>query len=157
MPEALQKKLEYEIQQIDRLQESFQPLMDVVTVREPDLIELSALATVLHSFYGGVENIFVTIAKNTDGKLPTGTKWHKDLLDQMSRATTNRSAVVNDRLHSELMGFLSFRHFFRNSYAFQLDWEQMGPLIRALPGTWNELKRCFAELISVFIEDADDA
>ena len=49
MPDSFQKKLRYEIQQIEQLLDSFQPLLDVVKIREPDIIELSALATVLHS------------------------------------------------------------------------------------------------------------
>ena len=75
--DTVRQKLQHEIRQIDQLMESFKPLLDVVTVREPDLIELSALATVLHSFYGGIENIFTTIGKNVDSRVPTGTKWHK--------------------------------------------------------------------------------
>lgn len=120
--------------------ESFKPLFDVATAREPDLIELSALATVLHSFYGGIENIFTMIAKNVDSRVPTGTKWHKDLLVQMSRSTEDRSAIVSDEQYAVLIDYLSFRHFFRNSYAYQLDWDQMHPLVESIAETWKELK-----------------
>lgn len=140
MRDTVRQKLQHEIQQIDQLMESFKPLFDVATAREPDLIELSALATVLHSFYGGIENIFTMIAKNVDSRVPTGTKWHKDLLVQMSRSTEDRSAIVSDEQYAVLIDYLSFRHFFRNSYAYQLDWDQMHPLVESIAETWKELK-----------------
>ncbi len=139
--EALRKKLVHEVQHIDELLESFAPLLGATHVREPDLVELSALATVLHSFYGGVENIFTMIAKNLDHRMPTGTKWHKDLLDQMAIATESRTTIVGGTLRGKLTDYLSFRHFFRNSYAYQLDWDQLRPLVGSLKQTWTELKK----------------
>jgi len=138
--DSIRQKLQHEIQQIDHLLESFQPLLAVTRVRDPDLVELSALATVLHSFYGGVENIFATIGKSVDNRLPTGTKWHKDLLIQMSKPTDSRNAIVSEQQYGVLIGYLSFRHFFRNSYAYQLDWDQIHPLIESINETWNQLK-----------------
>lgn len=147
MPDSFEKKLQHEIQQIDRLLDSFAPLLNVVKAREPDIVELSALATVLHSFYGGIENIFATIGKHLDARVPTGTKWHKDLLIQMSTPTESRPAIVSEGLQTELTGFLSFRHFFRNSYAYQLDWAQLHPLVQSISQTWTELKRSLTPLL----------
>lgn len=147
MRDTVRQKLQHEIEQIDQLMESFKPLVDAVTVREPDLIELSALATVLHSFYGGIENIFMTIGKNVDSRVPTGTKWHKDLLVQMCRSTEDRGAIVSDYQYAVLIDYLSFRHFFRNSYAYQLDWDQMRPLVESIADTWKELKRSLWQVL----------
>ena len=58
MLDAAKAKIRHEIDQIDGLIESFQPLLEIARTKEPDLVELSALATVLHSFYNGIENIF---------------------------------------------------------------------------------------------------
>lgn len=149
MRDSVRQKVQHEIQQIDHMLESFQPLLDVVKVRDPDLIELSALATVLHSFYGGIENIFSTIGKGIDDRVPTGTKWHKDLLVQMARPTDNRSAIVSDHQFRILIRYLSFRHFFRNSYAFQLDWNQVQPLIESISEIWNQLKTSLNSLVDV--------
>lgn len=147
MPDPFDKKLRYEIQQIDRLLDSFDPLLEAVETRDPDLVELSALAAVLHSFYGGVEGIFSMIAKNRDDQLPSGAKWHKDLLDQMARPTKDRSPVVGNGLHAELIEYLSFRHFFRNSYAYELDWDQLRPLVQSIKVTWNGLKQSLLDLL----------
>lgn len=147
MHDTARQKLQHEIQQIDQLMESFKPLVDAVKVREPDLIELSALATVLHSFYGGIENIFATIGKTVDSRVPTGTKWHKDLLIQMSRSTADRVAIVSEHQYTVLIEYLSFRHFFRNSYAYQLDWDQMRPLVEPIAETWKELKTSLLQVL----------
>lgn len=141
MHNSLQEKLDYEIEQVDKLLESFAPLLSKTREKKPDFIELSALATLLHSFYGGIENIFVTIGKNIDNKVPSGYKWHKDLLTQMEEKTFHRKAVITSEQFTELLEYLSFRHFFRNSYAYQFDWEQMKPLVLELNKTWDKLKR----------------
>ena len=88
-----------------------------------------------------MENIFTMIAKNLDHRTPTGTKWHKELLDQMAIATESRTAIVGGTLRDKLIDYLSFRHFFRNSYAYQLDWDQLRPLVRSMKETWTELKK----------------
>ncbi|GEM_PF-5929264 len=75
----------------------------------------------------------------------------------MSKPTENRSAIVSDRLHTELIGFLSFRHFFRNSYAYQLDCDQLRPLIQAISETWDELKESLVQLSDMDKEGPEDS
>jgi len=155
--DSVRQKLQHEIQQIDQLLESFRPLLNLTSAREPDIVELSALATVLHSFYGGIENIFTTIGKKIDDRVPTGTKWHKDLLTQMSRSTDSRNAIISEQQYASLIGYLSFRHFFRNSYAYQLDWGQMHPLVESIAETWEELKTPLHRLIDEEEGNTDNA
>lgn len=148
MGDPVRSKIKFEIEQIDHLLDSFVPLLNNVKIREPDLIELSALATLLHSFYCGIENIFTTIGKYFDGHLPSSRKWHKDLLIQMSKPTERRNAVVSKDQQIILLEYLSFRHVFRNSYAFQIDWQKIHPLTDSILKTWNNLKNsimCFLE------------
>jgi hypothetical protein len=38
---------------------------------------MTALASVLHSFYNGLENIFLSIARHVDQQVPTGDRWHR--------------------------------------------------------------------------------
>ena len=63
------KKIEFELDQIDSLLSKYKNLINKSEDEEPDLIELTALASVLHSFYNGVENIFLLIAKNIDNNV----------------------------------------------------------------------------------------
>lgn len=59
MDKGLKLKVLYEISQIDKLIADSKPLLDLCSLKEPNFIELSASAMVLHSFYNGIENILV--------------------------------------------------------------------------------------------------
>lgn len=50
----------FEIRQIDQLFKAYNQLLEKCQEGQPNLIELTALASVLHSFYNGVENIFIS-------------------------------------------------------------------------------------------------
>ena len=83
LPDDIKTKIAFEIDEIDREFESYKSLFDLVKNKTPDLVEMTALASVLHSFYNGIESIFVLLAKKVDKKLPSGQKWHNELLKQM--------------------------------------------------------------------------
>jgi hypothetical protein len=82
--------IRFEINQVEQLLQSYDLLLKKCRITEPDLIEITAAASVIHSFYNGVENIFLTIAKRIDEQLPQGIQWHRDLLKQMSSKVPNR-------------------------------------------------------------------
>jgi hypothetical protein len=56
-------KIRFEIKQIDNLLKNAAPLISILKLRNPDFVELSAAGSVLHSFYNGIENIFIMILK----------------------------------------------------------------------------------------------
>ena len=111
-----------------------------------------ALAAILHSFYGGVENISKRIALEIDHSVPSGMSSHSGLLDQMARPTDLRPAVISKDLHERLDAYLDFRHVFRHAYAFDLKWRKMRDLVLKCEETLDTLQ---AELDSFFSrEDA---
>jgi hypothetical protein len=57
LDKSLHTKILSEIAQIDKLLELHQALIDGTIQKEPDTVELSALAMLLHSFYNGIEKI----------------------------------------------------------------------------------------------------
>jgi hypothetical protein len=120
---------------------------------KPDLVEITALASVLHSFYNGLENIFLSIAKGIDADVPTGSQWHRDLLAQMAQSTSNRAPVLTVETAHQLADYLGFRHFFRHSYSFFLDWNEMERLILPLHEVWMQVK---TEL-QLFVDKLDSA
>lgn len=107
----------------------------------PSLVELTALASVLHSFYNGLENIFLSIAKGIDKNVPTGAQWHRELLTQMTLATEKRASVITSETAQQLSNYLSFRHFYRHSYSFFLEWNELEKLVTPLSEVWQQVKQ----------------
>ena len=71
MDEVFKIKIEHEISRIDKLLSDVDPLLKLCKVREkPEIIEITAAAQVLHSFYNGIESIIVLYLKNMDEKMP---------------------------------------------------------------------------------------
>lgn len=134
-----------ESEKIENLFKSFASLIKEVKSKNPTFIELNALAMFLHSFYNGLENIFKLIAKKLDEKIPTGERWHIELLDQMTKPINNRQQIVlTNKIYEDLKEYLGFRHFSRYAYSFDLNWELMKDLIYRIEeiksNTINELK-----------------
>jgi hypothetical protein len=133
-------KVEYEISQIDLLLNETAPLLKLVFVRVPDTVETAALGLFLHSFYNGIENILKFVVKEIYGKLPSGNKWHKELLDLCFIKNKDDNILFDEKLKDILDDYLSFRHFIRNTYTFKLKWERMEDLIMNINQNWNNIK-----------------
>lgn len=141
LPEKAVARIEFETQQIDRLLETYGDLLERAQQETPDLVEVTAIASVLHSFFTGVESIFTYIADHIDDSVPKGPQSHSTLLDQMTRPLGGRDAILTADLRRELYEYLAFRHFYRHGYSFFLDWEKMVELVAPLTGVWQRLKR----------------
>ena len=145
MLEKVVSEVTFEIGQIDLLLETYADLLERARTGTLDLVEVAAAASVLHSFYNGLESIFLSIAKGIDADVPTGTQWHRDLLARMAGATLTRRPVLTDDLVRRLGDYLGFRHFYRHSYSFLLEWDKLEKLVTPLAETWEQAK---GELVS---------
>lgn len=152
----LVKKIEFEISEIGKELESYKILIDLCKVKEPDLIEKTAVASVLHCFYTGVENILVAIAKNFDKSIPADKNWHNKLLNQLSEKTEKREAVLTKDNMDFLLGYLGFRHFYRHSYSFYLDWVLLSKLILPIEDIWNAVKKDFNNFVNYLKKQKDN-
>jgi len=128
------------IEDINDLLGKYNGLFDKVKQVAPDYIEVAALGSVLQSFYNGVEGILILIAKQIDNQMPSDNAWHQSLLNQVLEATDKRDAVISSDTASGLAPYMKFRHFFRHSYTFMLDWERLQPLVDDLEVTWHNAK-----------------
>jgi hypothetical protein len=133
-------KVEFELNQIEQLFEAYRDLLKRANEESLDLIEVTALASVLHSFYNGLENIFLSIAKEIDLEVPTGSQWHRDLLTRMTETTSRRAAILTPETAHRLVAYLGFRHFYRHSYSFFLDWKEMEELVLPLEEIWKQVR-----------------
>ena len=129
MSDKLRKQIEVERQQLNRLIDEHRPLLTSCASTEPNAIELSALATFLHSFYSGIENSLKRVAIEIDGDVPSGEASHRRLLMNMASSTNIRPAVLSDSLYKTLSEYLAFRHFFRQAYSFHFAWTKMAQLV----------------------------
>ena len=141
MDKVLRQQIRSEIEQIDELFEQFAELIASSASTEPDLVQRAALASLLHSFYTGVEAILLTVAKRVDKSVPEGARWHRDLLDQSLVANDRRPAVITPAVRVSLDQYLAFRHFFRQAYSFVLRWDDMRELVGKAEKTWADVKR----------------
>jgi len=89
------------------------------------VLERAGLATVVHNFYNGVENILKQIIRHRGIELPSGPSWHRDLVNLAAS-----SEIISEATAKELRRYLAFRHFFSHGYAFELNGSQIEPLVR---------------------------
>jgi hypothetical protein len=122
-------QINQEFSNLHRLIDSSRSLIEKVRIQEPDHTELLALASVLHSFYMGFENIFKRIAQQIDGKFEKTDSWHVDLLESMIETTGKRPAILTPDVKRRLRFYLGFRHVFRSHYSYDLNWSKMKPLV----------------------------
>ncbi|MBC7794743.1 MAG: hypothetical protein H7Z43_13650 [Clostridia bacterium] len=101
-------------------------------------------AIALHAWYTGLETLLERFLRQLDGDVPTGETSHRDILFQATAVLPHvRPAILPSELTRDLLELLSFRHFFRHSYAIKLDPDRLciqletllrvrGPTMRAL-------------------------
>ena len=102
-------------------------------------LELAGVATLIHNFYNGIENILKQLIISCGKKIPNGVSWHRELI---SIATSNN--VISESTAKELRRYLAFRHFFSHGYSFDLDKERIIPLVKGI----RAILACFRDDIN---------
>jgi hypothetical protein len=138
--DSLREQATLEREQLHRLLDVHRPLLEKCAASPPNDIELSALAAMLHSFYNGIENIFKRTCLELGDRSPSGEFWHKQLLDGMTQATSQRSPVLSPGLRGRLKEYMEFRHVFRHAYTFDLHWDRMKTLVLSCEETLKLLE-----------------
>ncbi|MET3615354.1 uncharacterized protein YutE (UPF0331/DUF86 family) [Rhizobium aquaticum] len=82
---------------------------------------VAAISSGIHNVYNGIEDILLSIAKDIDDYVPTGSSAHQDILDQMaSEIAGTRPALLSSELYDALLEIKGFRHLVRHRYGFDL-------------------------------------
>jgi hypothetical protein len=142
-------KIEHEITRIDKSLDSIMPLLELCKLNGPNIIEIMAVAQILHSFYNGVESVLVLFFKYMNEKLPNDIKWHKTLFEMAFGTNTKGIRIIREDIKKKLEKYLLFRHLIRHSYGSELDWHEMGPLIKEIQDIWEKIKYDF----KIFLEN----
>ena len=143
-------KIEFEISQIDMLLDETSPLLKLAQNKIPDTIETAALGLFLQSFYNGIENIIKFIMAEKYDKLPSGIKWHKELLDLCFIEIEGSRTLFSEKIKNVLDDYLRFRHFVRNTYSYKIKWERMEELVININENWNNIKIEIIDFIELF-------
>lgn len=98
-------------------------------------LELAGVATIVHNFYNGLENILKQVSQAQSLGIPTGTSWHQKLL---SGAVEKQ--LISLKLSNNLNDYLAFRHFFSHGYALNLRAGLMEPLVSNISETFSDFK-----------------
>jgi hypothetical protein len=72
-----QKRVEAEYEEIERTLTSMPKADKLPYLSE---LEIAGVATFLHNFYNGIENILKQILLSQDMDIPQGASWHQELL-----------------------------------------------------------------------------
>ena len=86
----------------------------------------------------GLYFIHIIMYKSSEEKPLSGNIWHSELLEYMFSKTD----ILDQNLFPYLKDYLGFRHVFRHSYSFELDWERIKPLFLGLNNNWQSVKSC---------------
>lgn len=83
------------IQELSRIVEQLKPRILKGKTADLDVIETSAVAAMLHSFYTLIEKNMELIARDVDRTVPETGTWHRDLIEQMAQPNAFRQAVIS--------------------------------------------------------------
>lgn len=140
MQAELIEDIQLELKLLRKLLTQSAPVRQAAAEGAASETEKLAAASLLQSFYNGVENILDALAEGVDGQKPTGSDRHKQLLARMSQATPSRPAVVSAELRAGLGEYLEFRNAYRYGHHFRLDWPLMAALVAQAPATLARLE-----------------
>jgi predicted nucleotidyltransferase len=138
--EALQQEIQSELDNLARITGSTRAFLARLPA-QPDEYEIRSIGSLLHDFYTGVERILERIAVRLDGDLPAGASWHTYLLQRMTAPWAEaRPAVIDRELATRLQEYLRFRHLFRHTYGFDLEWKKCQGLAEGMMETLETLR-----------------
>jgi hypothetical protein len=135
----LQQRIISELLDIERSVFRTQQAWQAFQQTQHDLY-LDSVALNLHGFYNGLERLFENIAVIVDGNRPDHANWHQALLEQMATELPGvRPPVISSSSRRQLDGYCRFRHVVRHIYGYQLDAEQLLPLVEMAPAMFAQI------------------
>ena len=136
----------FNISEIERLIKHYSELIAIEN--EPDSVEIIALAGIIHSFYNGLEKIFISLLAIKGKEVPQGKNWHKEVVDVLFKTNENEKLIFPLALKNIIDEYLLFRHFYRHAYSFHLHWNKMRYLVINLNSNWKNIKKYLKKFLN---------
>lgn len=134
---SLKDEVLIEIEKIDELFVTYSELFEKVQNQRPDIVEIAALASIVQSFYTGLENILNRIAKREKVVINNKSSWHKELLKKLAE-----NEVISTELWLDYLDeFRAIRHVFVHNYSHFYDWDEMKDLVLKTEEAWKLSKK----------------
>lgn len=99
-----------------------------------DELELRGAAFTLTSIYNGIEKLLLHLLKKNNIALDTGHDWHTTLIRK-----AENSNIISSKIKNDLLQYLSFRHFMRHAYSFEINKRTIEQVLYKVPDLVNEL------------------
>lgn|SRR2546425_1224771 len=146
---ALKEEIALELNNLERLVDEAKVVRGNLS-GEPSSVELRAFGSMVHDFYTSCERIFERIAVYLGPGLPVGETWHILLLRSMeSEIEGTRPALLDHKLALRLLDYLRFRHLFRHTYGYELEWDKLQVLVERLEETLTSLREQLDQFLAV--------
>lgn len=115
------------------------------TPKEAQLINIGYY---LHNLYNAFENIFLNIADVFENQIKEKSRWHYSLQKRMALNIEDiRPKVISKETSNYLDELRRFRHIFRHSYDYEIDWERLKIVLKKA----EKLQRIYQKEIRNFI------
>ncbi|MDE0685163.1 MAG: hypothetical protein OXI63_19735 [Candidatus Poribacteria bacterium] len=137
------QRINDELDKIDGILERIQrglDSIDVLPVQAREFIE-NTIATDLADVYRGIENICLRIAREVDMHVSSGSRWHKNLLAQMTEQRSERPPVISENTFLQLEELLDFRHKVNNIYGKELRYEKTMPHAKSIDALFASVSK----------------
>ena len=137
----LKDKIEVELEHIEQV---LNEIPQEIPLHQLSTLELAGVATLLHNFYNGIENIIKQILKYKTVSIPQSASWHKEMLN-----AAELYSIILPSTKITLAEYLAFRHFFSHAYALDLYPQKMEPLVKNIADVLNLVKEDIKEYLNV--------
>ncbi len=127
------QKIQIEIQNIDEEKSFIELYAKKIENKELDEIEIRGLALTTTAIYNGIEKILRFVLESKQILIAKDDSWHLNLLK-----SSKDNQIISDKIFDELKSFLSFHHFVRHAYAFELKKDSIESIIKKIPSLTNQ-------------------
>jgi len=116
-------------------------LFKITTENDPDIIQLTALASFASQFYNGVENILKRICIFNSVTIPRIQDWHIQLYKWFCYPSGNNLPVLFSESDSvKYSSIRKFRHYFFHGYSHTIKWEWLKEGLSDIGNIYTQFK-----------------